>query len=250
MMKRALTIALATTWVVSFAHSWVHAESILPGSAKLRPGALQPGNEAMESFRLENGTKIPVATITRTVTFEKQGTTPVVRIVTRNRSGLADSSRSETVVDATTYALISERVRATGDSGQVAYADGNLKGWTHAERDSLHHIEFKNVASTFPDDGALPWLVSALPLAIGAKFEILSFNMWVKQEVPLSYTVVREDTVRYRNVLDTCWVVQVTGRGGPPGFDYFNWVSQRTHQLLKAAFLRRDAQAQFWIKRL
>ncbi len=250
MMKKAFAMAAAAVCIMSFAHSSIRAESIFPGSPKLQAGSLQPGNDAMESFRLENGTKIPVATILRTVTLEKQGTTPVIRVVTRNRSGLADSSRSETVIDAKSYALISERVRATADSGQVAYVGGNIKGWTHAANDSLRRFEFKDVASTFPDDGALPWLVGSLPLANGAKFELLSFNMWAKQEVSLTYTVLREDTVRYHETLDTCWVVQVTGRGGPPGFDYFNWVSQRSRQMLKAAFLRSDAQAQFWIKRL
>jgi hypothetical protein len=249
MLKKTLVRIAAAICIASAIHGAIQAESIRPGSPKLNPGALQPGVTTMESFRLEKGTKIPVATILNTITLEKQGDTPVIRVVTRNRSGLADTSRSEIIVDAKTYALISERVRATADSGQVTYHARNIKGWTCKQNDSLHHFEFKDVEPTFPDDGALPWLVCSLPLAKEASFELLSFNMWAKREMPLTYTVVREDTVRYQGALDTCWVVQVTGRGGPPGFDYFNWVSQRSRHLLKAAFLRSDAPAEFWMTR-
>jgi hypothetical protein len=227
----------------------VWAVSIHPGAPTLRAGSLQSGSDTTESFRLDNGMRIAVATITRTVSREQQGSTPVYRVVIRNQSSRGDSSRSETIIDAHSFALISQTVRATSDSGQVAYDKGRLIGWIQAANDSLRIFELKPDSLVFPDDGALPWLVTMLPLGPGKKFELLSFNMWAKREVPLAFTVVREDTVRYRSRLDTCWVVQVTGRGGPPGFDYFNWVSRRTHQLLQAAFLKTDAAAQFWIKR-
>lgn len=212
----------------------------------MRPSFLSPGIDTIDGHMEESGQRKQTATIIHQTERIRIDSVDVIRIaVTHISAQTGDTGRSTFLVDPRTLAMIEYRVRARTDSCLLTYTNGRLSGWVVPPKDTMKRVDIVRATPTFPDDGVSPWIIRCLPFEADSIFHLSLFNVWMGRDLDLTYRVVDTDTLAYRDQRLSCWKVQVHGRLGPPGYDYFAWVDREEHRILQTAFEKPGAATQY-----
>lgn len=216
-------------------------------NAQFAPDTLYPGRvelvapffgvDTMEAFKVENGVRTLTNTWVRRISIGIEDTTRVIRVHTMYvRANRSDTTKNRLLIDGDDLTLRDHDLWSPTDSGAAKAFGSRVWGWISGPRVPWQAYAYDPGRRVFPDDGIAPFLLELLPYAEGFSATVPQFVMWQKKEKYVSVRVLASEDLKSDTASVPCWVVEVNGAGGPPGYHERRWVSKNSRRLLKQVF--------------
>jgi hypothetical protein len=227
-------IVIVLFCVVHIASAQVPADTIRPGQITLHTPFL--GTDTVDSYKIDGDDTTLTNTWIRTTGRAVAEAQPVFRIATTHVShGSGDTTYNVLEVNPHDLALVRHDLRAPTDSAHAQCdTSAHVRGWSDMPSRGRHEIDVQYPAPVFPDDGIGPWLAGLLPLERHYAAVLPQFNLWSGGELYLTVKVVGDGPLNRGKLSFPCWLLEVSGRGGPPGYKTRWWISKTSRRLLQS----------------
>jgi hypothetical protein len=230
-VRRAAAFALAIA--LGAGHLPAQAGAVTPEAIAAR--GLRAQRDTMDAFAGEQpggrSFGIYVFAVTRTTI----GGRPV-DLLTMNytSNGSEHLFQADTLaVDAATLAPLWRRFHAKHDAASITFKGRQASGYSVRENEARVTVSHALSDDAF-DAAMVRWILPLVPLQLGHRAAIKSFDIWRNAEALSAFTVTGSEVLQVGGAKIDCWVVE-----GPPGVGGTSgarrWIAKSTGRLMQTS---------------